>query len=133
MTDRNFSKKLSEEAKIREELLDDAFKSLEDYSKRKLKDEKSIQKSKIDEIKYKTEINELNDYIEIYKNKVESLEKENSNLEKEVLPLRKKVLKSESDVTTLSSILQLFVDEYGIDKIVDITKLDKNKIESYLK
>lgn len=133
MTDRNFSKKLSEEAKIREELLDDAFKSLEDYSKRKLKDEKSIQKSKIDEIKYKTEINELNDYIEIYKNKVESLDKENSNLEKEVLPLRKKVLKSESDVTTLSSILQLFVDEYGIDKIVDITKLDKNKIESYLK
>ena len=133
MTDRNFSKKLSEEAKIREELLDDAFKSLEDYSKRKLKDEKSIQKSKIDEIKYKTEINELKNFIEIYKNKVESLEKENSNLEKEVLPLRKKVLKSESDVTTLSSILQLFVDEYGIDKIVDITKLDKNKIESYLK
>ena len=133
MTDRNFSKKLSEEAKIREELLDDAFKSLEDYSKRKLKDEKRIKKYKIDEIKYKTEINELNDYIEIYKNKVESLEKENSNLEKEVLPLRKKVLKSESDVTTLSSILQLFVDEYGIDKIVDITKLDKNKIESYLK
>ena len=133
MTDRNFSKKLSEEAKIREELLDDAFKSLEDYSKRKLKDEKSIQKSKIDEIKYKTEINELNDYIEIYKSKIKTLENENDKLEKEVLPLRKKVLKSESDVTTLSSILQLFVDEYGIDKIVDITKLDKNKIESYLK
>ena len=133
MNDRNFSKKLNEEAKLRESILDDAFKSLEDYSKRKLKAEKSIQKSKVDEIKYKTEINELNDYIEIYKNKVESLEKENSNLEKEVLPLRKKVLKSESDVTTLSSILQLFVDEYGIDKIVDITKLDKNKIESYLK
>ena len=133
MNDRNFSKKLNEEAKLRESILDDAFKSLEDYSKRKLKAEKSIQKSKVDEIKYKTEINELNDYIEIYKSKIKKLENENDKLEKEVLPLRKKVLKSESDVTTLSSILQLFVDEYGIDKIVDITKLDKNKIESYLK
>ena len=133
MNDRNFSKKLNEEAKLRESILDDAFKSLEDYSKRKLKAEKSIQKSKVDEIKYKTEINELNDYIEIYKKKIKTLENENDKLEKEVLPLRKKVLKSESDVTTLSSILQLFVDEYGIDKIVDITKLDKNKIESYLK
>ncbi len=133
MNDRNFSKKLNEEAKLRESILDDAFKSLEDYSKRKLKAEKSIQKSKVDEIKYKTEINELNDYIEIYKSKIKTLENENDKLEKEVLPLRKKVLKSESDVTTLSSILQLFVDEYGIDKIVDITKLDKNKIESYLK
>lgn len=133
MDDRNFSKKLNEEAKLRESILDDAFKSLEDYSKRKLKAEKSIQKSKVDEIKYKTEINELNDYIEIYKSKIKTLENENDKLEKEVLPLRKKVLKSESDVTTLSSILQLFVDEYGIDKIVDITKLDKNKIESYLK
>ena len=133
MNDRNFSKKLNEEAKLRESILDDAFKSLEDYSKRKLKAEKSIQKSKVYEIKYKTEINELNDYIEIYKSKIKTLENENDKLEKEVLPLRKKVLKSESDVTTLSSILQLFVDEYGIDKIVDITKLDKNKIESYLK
>ena len=133
MNDRNFSKKLNEEAKLRESILDDAFKSLEDYSKRKLKAEKSIQKSKVDEIKYKTEINELNDYIEIYKSKIKTLENENDKLDKEVLPLRKKVLKSESDVTTLSSILQLFVDEYGIDKIVDITKLDKNKIESYLK
>ena len=133
MNDRNFSKKLNEEAKLRESILDDAFKSLEDYSKRKLKSEKSIQKLKVDEIKYKTEINELNDYIEIYKSKIKTLENENDKLEKEVLPLRKKVLKSESDVTTLSSILQLFVDEYGIDKIVDITKLDKNKIESYLK
>ena len=133
MNDRNFSKKLNEEAKLRESILDDAFKSLEDYSKRKLKSEKSIQKLKVDEIKNKTEINELNDYIEIYKSKIKTLENENDKLEKEVLPLRKKVLKSESDVTTLSSILQLFVDEYGIDKIVDITKLDKNKIESYLK
>lgn len=133
MTDKTFSKKLSDEAKLREEMLDDAFKSWENYSKKKLKDEKSIQKSKIDEIKYKTTINELNDYIEIYKSKIDSLNEQIDKLEKEVLPLRKKVLKSESDITTLTSILQLFIDEYGIDKIVDITKLDKNKIESYLK
>ena len=89
-------------------------------------------KPKSDEIKYKTTINELNEYIEIYKNKLETLEKEHSGIDKEVMELRKKVLKQETDLSTLKSIVQLLTKEYGIDTIVKITKIDKNKIESYV-
>ena len=56
----------------------------------------------------------------------------NDKSDNEVINLRKKILKSETDISTLKSILDLFIKEYGIDEVVRITKLDKKKIESYL-
>lgn len=132
MTDKNFSKKLNKEAKLREEMLDDAIKSLQDMSVQKAEEEKTLRQHKIEEIKYKTTIKELNDYIEIYKNKIDELEDVNKKYEKEIMPLRKKILKNETDLTTLKSILELFVKEYGLDQVVEITKLEKSKIESYI-
>ena len=132
MTDKKFSNKLDKEAKFREKILDDAIKSLQDLSVQKVEEEKTIRQHKVEEIKYKTTIKELNDYIEIYKNKIDELDQTIKKYDKEVISLRKKILKNETDLSTLKSILELFVNEYGIKQIIDITKLDKNKIERYI-
>lgn len=132
MRDKNFSN-LDEIAKKREVMLDDVIKSMEDIEVIKTNNRNMIQKYKIDEIKYKTTIKELNEYIEIYKQKIEDIEKNNEKDDKEIISLRKKLLLQETDISTLKSILDLFVQEYGIDKVSEITKLEKNKIESYLK
>lgn len=132
MREKNFSN-LDEIAKKREVMLDDVIKSMGDIEVMKTNNANTIQKYKIDEIKYKTTIKELNEYIEIYKQKLEKLENNNENDDKEIINLRKKLLIQETDISTLKSILDLFVQEYGIDKVVEITKLEKSKIESYLK
>lgn len=132
MSEKSFSRQLNKEAKLREELLDDALKSLEDFTIKQMKDEKTLQQYKIDEIKYKTNINELNDYIEIYKNKIATLEKQVKDNDKELIELRKNSIKQESDISTLKSILEIFINEYGIENVVEITKLEKSKIESYI-
>lgn len=129
MRDENFSK-LDKIAKKREVMLDDVIKSMTDIEILKTENANKLQKYKIDEIKYKTTIKELNEYIEIYKKKLEEIE--NKQADKEIVSLRKKILMQETDISTLKSILDLFVREYGIDKIVELTKLDKKKIESYL-
>ncbi len=123
---------LNDEAKKREAMLDDAIKNMENISMRKVSNENSLQQFKIDEIKYKTTIDELNEYIEIYKNKLETLENEHKSVDKEVLELRKKTLKQETDLSTLKSIMQLLIQEYGVDTIAKVTKIDKHKIESYI-
>ena len=132
MSDKSLARKLSKDAKSREEMFDEAIKSLQSINKRKEKEEKTIHQYKIDEIKYKTTINELNDYIEIYKKKLDSLEEQTKKDEKELMTLRKKVLKNDTDLTTLKSILELFVKEYGIDQVGSLTKLEKSKIKSYI-
>ena len=132
MEEKNFTNMMNKEAKEREKLVNDTIRSLEEMNSKKIEDEKSIQQYKIDEIKYKTTIKELNEYIEMYKNKLSEYENENDKSDNEVISLRKKILKNETDISTLKSILELFVKEYGIKEVVELTKLDKKKIESYL-
>ena len=70
MTDKSFKEKLSEESKLRESIMEDTLRSLEDYKTKQIKEEKKQEQYRIAEIKYKTTINELNDYINIYKKKL---------------------------------------------------------------
>lgn len=132
MRDKNFSN-LDEIAKKREVMLDDVIKSMSDIEVKKTENANQLQKYKVDIIKYKTTIKELNEYIEIYKQKLDNLEKNNDKDDKELINLRKKLLIQETDISTLKSILDLFVQEFGIDRVVELTKLEKSKIESYLK
>ena len=132
MRDKNFSN-LDEIAKKREVMLDDVIKSMSDIEVKKNENANQLQKYKVDIIKYKTTIKELNEYIEIYKQKLDNLEKNNDKDDKELIDLRKKLLIQETDISTLKSILDLFVQEFGIDRVVELTKLEKSKIESYLK
>ena len=131
MREENFSN-LKKIAKKRESMLDDAIKSMDDIEVKKTENENLIQKYRIAEIKYKTTINELNEVIEIYKKKLDDASGNDEKNDQELIRLRKKILKQETDLSTLKSILDLFIHELGIDRVVDITKIDKKKIESYL-
>ncbi len=131
MKEENFSN-LKKIAKNRESMLDDALKSISDIETRQSEKENLIQKYRIQEIKYKTTINELNEMIEIYKKKLDLISTDDEKSDKELIQLRRQILKQETDISTLKTILDLFVREYGIDRVVDLTKIDKKKIESYL-
>ena len=131
MKEESFSN-LKKIAKKRESMLDDAIKSMDDIEVKKTENENLIQKYRIAEIKYKTTINELNEVIEIYKKKLDDASGNDEKNDQELIRLRKKILKQETDLSTLKSILDLFIHELGIDRVVDITKIDKKKIESYI-
>ncbi len=131
MKEDNFSN-LKKIAKKREVMIDDVIKSISDIEVKNTANENLIQKYKIAEIKYKTTINELNEMIEIYKKKLDELTLDDESSDKELISLRKKIIKQDTDISTLKSILDLFVHEFGMDKVLDVTKLDKKKIESYL-
>ena len=131
MKEDNFSN-LKKIAKKREVMIDDVIKSISDIEVKNTANENLIQKYKIAEIKYKTTINELNEMIEIYKKKLDELTLDDESSDKELINLRKKIIKQDTDISTLKSILDLFVHEFGMDKVLDVTKLDKKKIESYL-
>ena len=131
MKEDNFSN-LKKIAKKREVMIDDVIKSISDIEVKNTANENLIQKYKIAEIKYKTTINELNEMIEIYKKKLDELTLDDESSDKELISLRKKIIKPDTDISTLKSILDLFVHEFGMDKVLDVTKLDKKKIESYL-
>lgn len=132
MKDNDIKKTLRKESKEREEMLGDALKDMAMYSEQIIKQEESFQQSKIEEIKYKTIIKEQNGYIEIYKQKVESLEHDNEKLNKEIMTLRKKILTQNTKLSSLQSILDLFIREYGIDQIANITKIEDEQLKKLI-
>mgnify|MGYP006864562619 FL=1 len=125
---KELTKNLQEESKAREEMLDDALKDIAVYSENFVKQEENLQQFKLEEIKYKTTIKELNGYIEIYNSKVETMSQENQKQESELSKLRKKVLKQETKLSSLQSILDLFIHQYGIKQISEITKLEEDQL-----
>jgi protease II len=129
MNEKSFTAQLNKESKARKEMIDDALEAMNNYSEEIIKKDKNLEQYKIEEIKYKTTIKELNDYIEIYKNKISSYEKENKELEKEVMSLRKKNLKDSTNLSSLQSILENFIHEYGIETVSTVTKLTSEQLE----
>lgn len=132
MSDKDISRKLNKESKLRKEMLDDALESMSNYSEQIMKNEKSLQQYKIEEIKYKTTIKELNEYINIYKTNIETLEEENKKLTDEVMSLRKRVLNQKTKASSMDSILEVFIREYGIDQISAVTKIEKEQLNKFL-
>lgn len=128
----DIDKSLKSESKARQEILDNALKDMATYSEKIIKQEEIVQQSRLEEIKYRTTIKELNGYIEIYKNKIDELEKENGKLEKEVSTLRKKVLKQETTLSSLQSILDLFIRQYGLEQISSITKIEEEQLKKLI-
>ena len=49
------------------------------------------------------------------------------------MKLRKNVLNDKTEISSLKSMIELIVKEYGINKISEITKIEKNKIEEIIK
>lgn len=132
MKENDIKKRLRAESKEREEMLDDVLKDMAMYSEQIAKQEESFQQSKIEEIKYKTTIKEQNGYIEIYKKKIETLEEDNKRVNKEVMTLRKKILTQNTKLSSLQSILDLFIREYGIEQISNITKIEEEQLKKLI-
>lgn len=133
MKDSDLKRQLSKESKKREEILDDVLKDIASYSEQIAIQKESIEQSKIEEIKYKTTIKEQDGYIEIYKKKIEDLKIEKQKQEKEINSLRKKVLSYTTKLSSLQSILDLFIREYGIEQISSITKIEEEQLKKLIK
>lgn len=132
MKDQEFSSHLKADAKERQKMINDALNNINNYSKQIINNNKTIEQYKIDEIKYKTTIKELNNYIEIYKSKLEKLEIDNESGNNEVMKLRKKILKDKTDISKFKSIIELLIKEYGISNVSSVAKIDEDKLSKMI-
>lgn len=132
MKDQEFSNHLKADAKERQKMINDALNNINNYSKQIINNNKTIEQYKIDEIKYKTTIKELNNYIEIYKSKLEKLEIDNESDNNEVMKLRKKILKDKTDISKFKSIIELLIKEYGISNVSSVAKIDEDKLSKMI-
>lgn len=125
-------KQMKEESKERKTIIDEVNKNIDGYSFQMNNYEKTIKENELKEIKYQNQTRELAELKKMYDLKCQELDNITSKNQNEIISLRKKILNQNNLISNLKSIITLVINEDGIDKIVSITKIEKDNIEKYL-
>lgn len=126
------SASLSSESNDRKSILKEVNESIDLYSSKLIEYENKIDNFELQEIKYKNQERELQDYVLMYNNKCEEFNEESEKLNKEIIKLRKDMKYNETVLSSLRTIVTLMIKEYDIDNISKLTGIEVDNIEKYL-
>lgn len=123
---------LKNESRNRNKIMEEVNIHLDSYSNKIIDYEKRISEYELMEIKYKSMEREYEDRIAIYERKCKALEEDNEALEDELVEVKKDRVNFNSKITALKTIVELSINEFGMDKITELSGINKERIEKYL-
>ncbi len=125
-------KKMKEESNERKTIIDEVNKNIDNYSFQMNNYEKIIRENELKQIKYQNQERELEELKKIYDLKCKDLDASITKSQNEIINLRKKILNQNNVISNLKSIVTSIVNKDGLDKLSNITGIEKDNIEKYL-
>ena len=122
---------MKKDSKDRKKILSDVEKDLESHSKKMVEYDRTAKAYKLLEIKYNTLEKESKEQEKLVSNKIETLKETIDNLESENKILKKMIMTQKRKLSGLQSIVELVVNDYGIQNIELVTGLSSDKIKEY--
>ena len=122
---------MKKDSKDRKKILSDVEKDLESHSKKMVEYDRTAKAYKLLEIKYNTLEKESKEQEKLVSNKIENLKETIDNLESENKILKKMIMTQKRKLSGLQSIVELVVNDYGIQNIELVTGLSSDKIKEY--
>ncbi len=128
----NIEEKMKQDSLDRDRIMAEVNRNLDSHSRRIVEYDQKAKTLDLLEVKYNSLERESKEVIAAMQKKIEALTEENANLENEVMILRRTVLNFKSKTTGLRSVVELMINDFGIDQVVLATGLDKDKLKDYL-
>lgn len=122
---------IKRDAKDRKQILRDVENDLESHSKKMVEYDRTAKAYKLLEVKYNALEKEFTDSSKIANDRITKLKEENDNLENENKILKRVVMNQKRKISGLQSIVELVVNDYGIQNIELVTGLSSDKIKEY--
>ncbi len=129
----NIEEKMRKDSLDRDRIMEEVNRNLDNHSRRIVEYDQKAKTLDILEVKYNSLERESKETITTMQKKIEILTEENANLENEVMILRRTVLNYKSKTTGLQSVVELMINDFGIDQVVLATGIDKDKLKDFLK
>ncbi len=129
----NIEEKMRQDSLDRDRIMEEVNRNLDSHSRRIVEYDQKAKTLDILEVKYNSLERESKETITTMQKKIEILTEENANLENEVMILRRTVLNYKSKTTGLQSVVELMINDFGIDQVVLATGIDKDKLKDFLK
>ena len=122
---------MKKDSKDRKKILKDVEKDLDSHSKKMIEYDRTAKAYKLLEVKYNTLEKETKQNETIANNKIQTLKETVDNLESENKILKKMIMNQKRKLSGLQSIVELVVNDYGIQNIKLVTGLSSDKIKEY--
>lgn len=125
-------KSLKEESSDRKKILKEVNNNIDSYSFKIIEYENRIKNYELMEIKYNNLERELEEKTKMYENIIDDLKNQNESNDQESLKVKKESIEFKSKITALKSIVELVINDYGIETISQISGISQDKIKEYL-
>lgn len=122
---------IKRDEKDRKKILNDVENDLVSHSKKMAEYDRTAKAYKLLEVKYNTLKSESSEYEKIATDRIAALTEENRNLENENKILKRVLMNQKRKISGLQSIVELVVNDYGIQNIELVTGLSSDKIKEY--
>lgn len=122
---------MKRDSKDRKKILKDVEKDLDSHSKKMMEYDRIAKAYKLLEVKYNTLEKETQQNETMVNNKIQTLKEAIDNLDSENKMLKKMIMNQKRKLSGLQSIVELVVNDYGIQNIELVTGLSSDKIKEY--
>lgn len=129
----NMEQIMKQDSLDRDKIMEEVVRNLDAHSKKIVEYDQKAKTLDILEVKYNNLERESKEAITTLQNKLEELSEANKNLENEVMILRRTVVNYKSKTTGLRSVVELMINDFGIDQVVLATGIEKDKLKEYLR
>lgn len=129
----NMEQIMKQDSLDRDKIMEEVVRNLDAHSKRIVEYDQKAKTLDLLEVKYNTLERESKEAITTLQQKVEELSEENKNLENEVMILRRTIVNYKSKTTGLRSVVELMINDFGIDQVALATGIEKDKLKEYLR
>ncbi len=130
---RNMEQIMKQASLDRDKIMEEVERNLDEHSRKIAEYDQKAKHLDLLEAKYNNLERESKAMITTLKEKVDKLSTENENLENEVMILRRTVVNYKNKTTGLRSVVELMINDFGIDQVVLATGIKKDKLKEYLK
>lgn len=122
---------MKKDSKDRKKILRDVEKDLASHSQKMVEYDRTAKAYKLLEVKYNNLARESQEKEQAASDKIEVLKQNVDNLANENKILKKMVMNQKRKISGLQSIVELVVNDYGIQNIELVTGLSSDKIKEY--
>lgn len=124
--------KMKQDSEDRSKILEEVARNMDVHSKKMVEYDQKAKALQLLQVKYQNLRRESEQALTKYQEQIMQLKESNASLENEVMVLKRSIINFKTKLNSLQSVVELMLNDFGIDQVSLATGLEKEKLKDLL-
>lgn len=124
--------KMKQDSEDRSKILEEVARNMDVHSKKMVEYDQKAKALQLLQVKYQNLRRESEQALTKYQEQIIQLKESNASLENEVMVLKRSIINFKTKLNSLQSVVELMLNDFGIDQVSLATGLEKEKLKDLL-